>query len=223
MTPSDEEFLRKTSWLSAFPPTTADTILDYCQIREFAHRERVHKKGEKSEGLYGIITGGIRYSTVTASGYEVSFAIAAPGEWTGDLSSMGTSERTHDAYAIGALRVALLSMDAMEKLTADDQYFYPIRIENLCTMMRWNFYEIDKILSSSPEQLLAWRIYDLFFETRGGHEIPFTQEELAALIGVSRQSVNKILRKWSRRGIVDVRYGKLSILDFQHLERIAFN
>ena len=88
-------------------------------------------------------------------------------------------------------------------------------IKNLCASLRGTFEEIDKILSSSPEQLLAWRIYDFFVEAAREDEVSFTQEDLAALIGVSRQSVNEILRRWSRQGLVDMRYGKLNILELQ--------
>ncbi|TFW09411.1 helix-turn-helix domain-containing protein, partial [Oxalobacteraceae bacterium OM1] len=56
----------------------------------------------------------------------------------------------------------------------------------------------------------------------GGREVPLTQEELGHLLGKSRQSIAKLLREWERTGLVETKYGRISITDADALNRIAY-
>ncbi|MEM6415954.1 MAG: Crp/Fnr family transcriptional regulator [Pseudomonadota bacterium] len=220
MTPDDLEFLRSTEWLSSFSKTTSEEILNRCTIREYTHGQSVHKKGDKSDGIQAIINGGIRYTAVTAAGYETSFAVAIPSDWAGDLSSIGGFGKSHDGYAIGALRIALLSVSDIEALKRRFDDFYPTLINNLCISMREAFEEIDMILSTTPEQRLAWRLCDFCVHAAGENAVLFNQQDLAALVGVSRQSINKILQKWAQQDLIETEYGKLNILDIKRLREV---
>ncbi|MEM6416076.1 MAG: Crp/Fnr family transcriptional regulator [Pseudomonadota bacterium] len=221
MTPDDLEFLRSTEWLSSFSKTTSEEILKRCSIVEYTHGQRVHKKGDKSDGLQGVISGGIRYTAVTASGYETSFAVVISGDWAGNLSSIADFGKSHDGFAIGALRIALLSSADIEDLKHCCDDFYPILINNLCLSMRDAFEEIDMILSTTPEQRLAWRLCDFCVHAAGENAVLFNQQDLAALVGVSRQSINKILQKWAQQDLIQIEYGKLNILDIERLRAIV--
>lgn len=181
----------------------------------------MQRRGEPSEGMYGIIKGGMRYSAVTASGYETSFMVAVPGDWEGDMSSLDGQGRAHDGFAVGPLRLALLGLGSFEELLRTREDFRNVMIRTICASTRDVLASIDTILASSPDQLLAWRISEFCVDVAGEETVQLTQDDLAALVGVSRQSVNKILRRWSKQGLVDLRYGRLTTIDMSGLRALT--
>ncbi|MEM6415210.1 MAG: Crp/Fnr family transcriptional regulator [Pseudomonadota bacterium] len=222
MTPTEREFLRSSKFLSEFSEETADAIVKASVMKEFADREAVQKKGKKGDGIFVVLSGALIFSTVSASGDEVSVGCLRPGDWAGDLSSIDGGGRTHDAHAIGLTRVAWLNTTRISELSLKFPDFYRILINMLCYSVRATYDEFDKILMFSTEQMLAWRISYFFENVQKGEEIPLRQDDMAALVGVSRQTINSILRRWSAEGIIETRYGHIQLHNPKKL-RAMFN
>ena len=220
MPTAERNFLLSTRWLSEFSEQTAEAILEACHIKEFKNGDTVQKKGKKGDGIYVLLSGAVRFSAVSAAGTEVSFGYLRPGEWAGVISSIDGGGRTHDAYAVGPTRMAWLGVTSITQLSAKYDDFYRVLIKMLCCSIRDTIDEFDKMLMFSTEQILAWRIAYFFEMDQSNVSIPLRQDDLAALVGVSRQTINRILQRWSTEGLVETNYGNIRVLDLKRMQRI---
>ncbi|MEO0398710.1 MAG: Crp/Fnr family transcriptional regulator [Pseudomonadota bacterium] len=216
----EKKFLRETKWLSQFSDGTAEAILDRYKILTFAHGDAIYRKGDRSDGVYCVTKGCMRYSAVTIDGYETTLWIVGAGEWDGFGTIFDDGGRLYDTYAVGETRLAMIANETINELMANWPEFAPAMIKSLARAIRDTAEDVEMILSRSPEQLLAWRLEVLCVHSAGRNEIELTQDEMAALIGASRQTVRNILQNWSEQQIVEVRYGKLRILTPETLKSI---
>ena len=220
ITTAERAFLRASDSLSRFSGPTVDAILSACVVKRFERKQIVHKRGIESDGIYFMISGQIHFTTVTAAGHKIIVDISRPGDCVGEATTLDNGGRVLDAYAAMPTRVACLSPSATKRIAADYPDFNPTIIALFCSDKRQALEDFSRLLMYSSEQILAWRIFSFLGSTTNGSEILLGQEDLAALVGVSRQSINTILKKWGEAGITETKYGYLRVLNVQRLQDI---
>lgn len=219
--PKERDCLRSSDLLRGTAPDLTAAILDACIIRTYEKATVIFKQGDPNEGICAVLSGLVKFSKLTASGTEISLGLQQPGEWAGELSLLDGLGRTHDGYAIVNTRTAWLRPDDIKDLSNQYPEFYRTLVQLVCALARDALRDIDRVLALRPEQLLALRLCDLTQAVSPAGELSITQDDLAALIGISRQSINKILTKWSRLRIVRTYRGGIQILNMDGLNAIA--
>ena len=204
--------LQRSPWLQRLPNSVASRILNAARPLELTAGSLIHAKGESCSGLYGLEHGSIQVGTVSAAGDELIMTRLHPGHWFGEIAVIDGGLRTHDTYTVQPSLIAWLDNNTLNQLCqSEPQYYYWLALL-LCQHARASFSAIDQFLLLSPRQRLAQRILQLSQSEQNGI-VPMGQEALAALVGLSRQSVSKALGHWRRQGWIKVQYGTVQVLD----------
>ena len=209
--------LTENDWLSRLPPLASQELQSIGKIRAFKKNQRIHSKGERTDALYGVLSGEITISTSTHLGDEIILTRILPGHWFGEISLLDGGLRTHDAYTICDAQLFVIPAKALLDLCSRIPDVYQALVLLLCEHCRMAFNAMDELLAFSPEQRLVRRLLQRANDT-GSLEIEISQQEMGALVGISRQSTNKILKSWEKNGWIQRVYKGLVIVDKKGLE-----
>lgn len=185
------------------------------------------REGEPGDCLYIIRSGKVKLGRKSVDGRENLLSVLGPGEMFGELSMFDPGPRTATATAVGDTVLYELShtelLSWLERFPAVARYL----LEALARRLRRTNEALADLVFSDVPGRVAKALLDL--AERFGKEVPegvrvmhdLTQEELAQLIGASRETVNKALADFSARGWVRREGRSVVLLDRGRLERRA--
>lgn len=205
-----------------------DTIL-----RQHARRQRLAKKeilfacGSPPEALYCVDRGMVRLCVTSADGREAVLGLVTPGHWFGEASVFSGQARAHDAFAVVQSELLVLPAQALH-LVVDDRPDFLLQFLRLMGLRyKLTLERMDSaVLQSLPIRLARKLLEQCALESRSAcppstAQLDVSQESLGHMLGVSRQSVNKVLKQWESQGLVQVSYRNLLVRDLGQLESLA--
>ena len=209
----------ENEWFRELPPAVVAQLIQLATLRHYGNGDLIHAKGDAADGLYGIRRGQVRISNVGSDGQEILVAVFEPGGWWGEISMFDGLPRTHDAHAIGDCEIVLLPQQRFQALLQQQPDLYPHFVKMLCRKLRLAFSHIDDIAFLPLPERVAKQLLTLAEihgeDTSGGRRIRLhlPQEDLGRMLGASRQSVSKILKRFEAQGWIAVAYGQITVCD----------
>ncbi len=213
--------------LHHLPAETLENLARFARLQKFAKGDVIVRKGAVGGGMMAVVEGRVKISTVSPDGKEAILDFISPGEVFGEIALLDNGERTADATAMEACQVLVLERrDFLPFLERHPQTCIKL-LSVLCGRLRQTNQLIEDSLFLKVESRLAKRL--LGFTRQYGEPRPegilihikLSQQEIAALIGVTRESVNKQLSAWQERGWVKVSRGAILVTDIEALESLV--
>jgi CRP-like cAMP-binding protein len=204
------------------PPDDVQRVLAVARRRRFDRAEVVFHQDDPAESLHLVAAGRFAITRHTALGEEALLAIRQPGEAFGELALISEQRRSATASALEAGETLSVLYNDFEHLRTRHPGVDRILVALLAAQLK----RMDQLLAEAyyetAERRVIRRLLDLG-HVYGGDEQPIrvTQDQLAALAGASRATVNAVLAEERRRGTVDVKRGATLILDRAALTRRA--
>ncbi|TDF34989.1 Crp/Fnr family transcriptional regulator [Alteromonadaceae bacterium M269] len=211
-----ERQLDDNEWLNTLTKPVKAELIRAAKIKHFISNQRIHSKGDMPDGLYCVISGEIRVCATTLSGGEFIFTKIQPGSWFGEIAILDNGPRTHDGYSVNDSTIAVIPKSTIQMLCDQDNNVYRALVSMLCSHCRQAFKAIDEMLIHSNEQRLANLLISRL-STTSTSKLTINQEELGAQIGLSRQSINKLLKKWKQLGWIKLHYGGIEVTNMNAL------
>ena len=228
---ADIAALLRKSWLSGLPDDIVADAIACAALRHTADGMLVHARGAEADGLYTIAHGAVRFTRTTADGQETTIGLLEPPSWFGEISLFDGMPRTHDGYTCGPTLLLFHAKADFKRLLMRHPVIFERFAKMLCLRLRATFDLVEEAATAPLPQRLARRLLELahikpsaaaaMTEVRA-RDVPLTQEELGHLLGKSRQSIAKLLRGWEEEGLVQTRYGRISILRPATLAGLAY-
>lgn len=222
--PLDEVWtiLEERGWLAERTADVRTKLRGIAQVRTYRRGEPVFVVGEPPKGVYGIARGAIDVSIPRDDGQEIVIHRAQSGFWVGDLALFSGLPRLITVTAAAETTLAFLPKILLSQLL--EQYpdlildFYILSHRNVATTLQI----VANLSIPRAEERLALRllIYDQR-QTRSDEWIPLSQEKLAALTALSLPTVQRTLRGFEERGLVELGYGRLRIRNREQLLRYS--
>lgn len=193
----------------------------------FARGDIVFDEGDPGDKLYAVVEGKIKLARTAPDGRENLQAVLGPGEMFGELSLFDPKPRTAGAVAVTDSVLASLAHDALRPwITGRPDVAVQLLQALAQRLRRTNDVLADLVFSDVPARVakallgLAERFGQSTSE--GIHVVhDLTQEELAQLVGASRETVNKALADFSSRGWLRIESRAVVIKDVEGLARRA--
>ncbi|HEV2375713.1 MAG TPA: Crp/Fnr family transcriptional regulator [Streptosporangiaceae bacterium] len=192
-----------------------------------ARGDRLFDEGDDGDKLYVILDGKIKLTRIAPDGRETLLSVLGPGEMFGELSLFDPRPRTASAVAVTDAHLAALGHAYLRQwLTGRPDVAMHLLHALAQRLRRTNDVMADLVFTDVPGRV-AKALLDLadkFGEPHeGGLQVhhDLTQEELAQLVGASRETVNKALADFSARGWLQLQAKSVLILDRERLARRA--
>ena len=215
------------AWFGKLSPNLRGAILARAAVRRLADGDALASRGSPAEEWCGVAHGAVRISTVSLAGKQVTLTYAEPGTWFGDIALFDGLPRTHNADAHGSTSLLVVRKTDFKQLLALHVELYDALLRLNCRRLRLMFDQFED-LNTRPLQARLARQILLLAKSYGvpeGEEIriglALAQEDLAQLLGASRQRVNQELKGFEREGAVRVEPTRLMVLSRQRLLAIA--
>jgi CRP/FNR family cyclic AMP-dependent transcriptional regulator len=211
------KLLRVNSFFEGLEDATIDRLAVLCRTRLLASGETLFVKGDDGDGLYGIRRGQIRIEATTSGGESLTLNMLGAGDLFGEIALFDGQSRTAGAVATEPSELFVLKRsDFLALLSTDPQIAIRV-IEFLCQRLRWVSDRLEEATLLPLPVRLARRLSRLGQDF--GSEVNISQEQLANYVGAARESVNRQLQVWRRAGLLDLRRGRILLLDMQKLAR----
>ena len=229
LTIEEREAINSGRWFSSLSPSLRHDILRCAYVKRFKDGTLICARGEPPEEWIACARGAVRVSSTSITGKQITLDYVEPGIWFGDVAILDGDKRTHDAYAHGETTLLCVSKTDFKKILSMHVEFSEAMLRLHARRIR-QLYGLVEDLNTLPlrarlaKQLLHLsRSYGVpgkeSSETRIGLQL--AQEELAQLLGASRQRVNQELKSMERESSIRIEPSGLTVRDSNALRRIA--
>ncbi|WP_454710253.1 Crp/Fnr family transcriptional regulator [Delftia acidovorans] len=220
--------LRAGRWFSALAPQFADLLLALAQPRSLETGEALFLRGDALEGgLFAVVRGSIGFSGVGGQSEQAREALLTrmgPATWFGEIALFDGSPRTHDAHAMEpSVVLQVPRQPLLDWLQQHPAHWHDLGVL-MSGRMRAAFAALEDLALLPAPQRLARRLVAM---ARGYGErlddvparprLDITQEQLARMLSISRQTTNVLLQGLQARGLIRVQRGEIEILQWQAL------
>ncbi|MCL2803875.1 MAG: Crp/Fnr family transcriptional regulator [Micrococcales bacterium] len=223
----DSKIIRSAGLFGGLSEDAATSLLAAMTPMRLARGQVLFRHGETGDRLYLIQTAKIKLGTPSPDGRENLLAVLGPGEMVGELTLFDPGPRTATATAVMAGKVLELSHAGMVAwLSQNPTAARQLLAEMAGRLRRTNDALSDMIFTDAPGRI-AKTLIDLaerFGEpTDHGIQVThgLTQEELAQLVGASRETVNKALNGFVARGWIRLEGRGCVLLNLEQLGQRA--
>jgi CRP-like cAMP-binding protein len=193
------------------------------RVRRYVARQTVVWEGEAGGTLYLSLSGYFKAVTTGSDGKELLLSVMGPGEVLGELSVLDGQVRSASVVTLEPGELASIERPALLSLMASSPSLAIGLIEVLAQRVRNLTKRFETVSSQDVPQRLAQVL--LALAQRHGQpdgprvRIPvrLSQQELGSMVGATRESVNKQLRKWTQGGVLQRASGCMIIADMPAL------
>ena len=195
-------------------------ILQRSTLRSYRKGEIIFAFGDEEAGLYGVERGSVSLSVDGSDGSRRILTVQQPGSWFGLVSVIDRKPKMHDAFAFETSLIRRLSAEAFDEITGADAGHMREFAVLLASQTRLSVEGMLDASTLTPAARLAKRLLnfvELFGDDDGVIAVDISQDDLAALLGTSRQTINRILKEWEERDWILLRYKRLQILQPKNL------
>ena len=222
-----DEVLRRAGLFQGVDPEAVEALAGQFEIIDAPRGAVLFNEGDPGESLYIVISGKVKLGRRSSDGRENLVAVMGPSDQFGELSLFDPGPRTATATVVTDAKVAKLPKEALQAWVQDRPQIAMQLLRVVARRLRrTNTMLADLIFVDVPgrvaKQLL--QLAQRFGSVEGGqlrvtHDL--TQEELAQLVGASRETVNKALADFASRGWLRLEGKSVVILDRERLARRA--
>ncbi len=187
--------------------------------RSFEAGEMLFYQGDPGSTCYIITEGRVRIFLVGEDGRELAVRIMGPGEIFGEMALFEEEPRSANVEALGAVTVLELHRETFLRCLLHSPPLALRLLRSLSARLRVTTEAAENLVSMTVAERLMLQLERLAErsgrDVEGGTQItlPLTQQELAALVGTSRESVNRALVRLRREGKVRLDGGWIVLLE----------
>ena len=229
LTIEEREAINAGRWFSTLSPSLRHDILRCAYVKRYADGELIAARGEPPEEWIACARGAVRVSSTSISGKQITLTYVEPGIWFGDVAIFDGDRRTHDAYAHGDSTILCVAKADFRKILANHVELYEAMLRLHARRIRQLFGLVEDLNTLPLRARLAKQLIHLvrsygvpsLSDAREMRiSLQLAQEELAQLLGASRQRVNQELKAMERDEAIRIEPGGLVVRNRETLMRI---
>lgn len=221
----DEDVVRKAPLFTALDEAAAVSLRANMDSVKIAKGSVLFAEGDEGDHLYVIVEGKLKLGTSSGDGRENLLSILGPGEMFGELSLFDPGPRTSTATAVTDAKLLSLGQEKLIPWLATNPNVSLQLLARLAQRLRRTNEAVGDLVFSDVPGRVAKALIDLGErfgkQTDEGlfvhHDL--TQEELAQLVGASRETVNKALADFAGRNWLKLDGRAVLITDFERLSK----
>jgi CRP/FNR family transcriptional regulator, cyclic AMP receptor protein len=213
-------FMAAQPWYASLPLATQTRLLESLICIKAKKGEVALQANQPAQGWYAVMSGLVTVQTISVEGRSSAFLGAAAGDWFGEGTALKNELRRYEVIALRDSELMCLPLAEFHALRADSMAFNHFLVDQLNLRLGQAMALIEASRLRTPEQRVALSLSRLFWHR--SRKLNLSQDELASLVGVSRQTVNRALQSLVQRGLISLEFGRVAIADDEALTRLIF-
>ena len=198
----DTTFFRETLLFGELPEDALERIVDEVHDRDLQRGDIIFREDDPPDELYIVLSGRIAIVNKSIDGRESMVALMEPGDLFGEMGLFDGKGRSAQARALEDSVVSCIPYLPVRSLYEET----PIYLWQVIQMLAGRLRNMDEALADSVFLDVTGRTAKKLLELAGESEefsLPITQEELAGMVGASRERVNKAIAAFVRLGWIE--------------------
>jgi CRP/FNR family cyclic AMP-dependent transcriptional regulator len=222
LTIEEREAINTGRWFSSLSPSLRHDILRCAYVKRFKDGDLIAARGDPPEEWIACAKGAVRVSSTSISGKQITLTYVEPGIWFGDVAIFDGDRRTHDAYAHGDTTILCVARADFKKILASTwsctkpccaaRAAHPPAVRPGGRPQHPAAARAAGQAAAAPGAQL-WRAQPVVHGDEMRIGLQLAQEELAQLLGASRQRVNQELKAMEREDVIRIEPGGLVVRD----------
>jgi len=218
------EALATIPFFAGLDPAALERVAAGMRSRRFRRGEVIFHIGDPGDALFVMVDGEVKISLPSETGEEAILATLQKGDVFGELALLDGAPRSATATAISATETVVLPRDRFRELIATEAGVRDALLSSIAGELRRLTTHVEELHFLDITGRLAARLVRLAQE--GGTRLPdggirlrtnLTQGDLAAMVGCTRQSVNKLLGQFTDDGLIRLEREGIVVADVEGL------
>jgi CRP-like cAMP-binding protein len=211
------ELLRGVELFSELSEDELDRIIDRASHRELERGDVIFAEDDDPTTLFVVEAGRIAIANRSVDGRESVIALMEPGDLFGEMPLFDGHARSAEARALERSQVMAIPYEPLRELYEER----PLLLWKVVSLLAGRLRATDEALADSVFLDVTGRTAKRLLELSNGADefaLPVTQEELAGMVGASRERVNKAIASFVRLGWIDQTDRRYRLVDRDQLE-----
>src|SRR5215475_1283937 len=213
--------LRNHPLFCELTPPILDRISAYIKKRSVPKGVTIFEKGDTGVGLIGVVSGSVKISVTSADGRDIVLNIIRPGEVFGEIALLDGRARTANATAMSDCELIVIERREFIPFLRSEPDVTLKLMEILCSRLRKTSEQVQDVTFLNLPARLAKILLRLAATAGPSGKVAITQREISQIIGRSRESTNKRLRAWAKRGWIRLERGSVTLMKTDKLVEFA--
>lgn len=216
------EIMSNNPWFAGLPLGERKAMVAAAEVVQVHAGEMLYRKGDPAGGFFGVLAGAFKVSTVGEDGREGILSVVEQGNWFGEAALLDGLARPHDATAVQDGEVLVIGPAAFARLMQRNA-FARAMAGLLCSRVRALYGLVEDAMLRSTSTRVARRLLvlsrgDATMAPDARASVAVSQEALAMMLGITRQTLSKELKALVRAGVLVLGYGRIDIVSLAALE-----
>ena len=209
--PSASRFISAQPWFASIPVTLQEQLREDVSLTQSDKGAVMLPAGSSVDGWYAVLTGLVMLQSPASKKRSSAFIGVPDGEWFGEGSAMKPEPRRYNVVALRPTTLLCLPLPLFATLRETSLAFNQYLVQHLNMRLGQAMTIIEAGRTQSTEHRVALYLSRLFW--RSTRRLNLTHDEIGQLVGLSRQTVNKVLHLMEDLGIVSLDFGRVAIVD----------
>ncbi len=221
-----KELIRDVPLLARLPEAELRALASQGRARSYAAGVTIFHEGDPGDSLHIIIEGSVRVAVLSPTGAETTIGVLGPGEFVGDLALLDGRPRSASVVALQPTKTLVVTRSSFTRWLSERPQAALALLETLSLRVRRTDEALADFAFLDLPHRLAKRLLALANVQPENNptdrvRLRVTQAELASMLGVSRESVNKQLNLFAREGWIALGRGSVELTDPEALRTFA--
>ena len=221
------DLIRRSFLFEGVSESILERIAAASQVARIEKNKLLFQRGDESDALYIVIDGLVRIWVGSENGKELTITILEDGDVFGEIGLLDGLPRSASATALEETSLLLVRRATLQSMLEEDPKLSLHIIELLCERLRFNTNALSDFAFMDLRGRLARKLMDLALShgkltgNRVAFARKFSQTELANMLAVSREAINKQLAPLMQENVLEIDKGRLIILDLDRLRALS--
>ena len=205
------------------PAADVQAVIGLARRATYRRGEVVFHRHDPADAIHLVSKGRFDVRIATARGDVVALGIRGPGDTFGELALATGSERTATVTALERGETLVVRAGELRRLASRHGSIHEVLVRLLAGQVTFLSERLVEAYTVDAETRVARRVLEVarVYGATPPILVPLIQEDIAALAGTSRATVNRVLRAAEGRGIVELGRGRTVVVDLDGLRRLA--
>lgn len=197
------------------------TLLPSIQQRSYRSRSPIFRAGDGPDGFYFILSGRVKILIESPGGRQVLLSVLGPNDFFGEMELIDGRPRCASADAYGACRVIYVPHKFFHECVMANLGAATLILRTVVDRLRHANEKLHQLVFMNVYERVALTLLNTSVERNGEWLVGPGSEQIATIVGSSREMVSRVLRRMIRLGIIQRRRRQLTVLDRGALQKIT--